>query len=85
MAAATLGGMDTRTQVLGDVVALEPVAFPHVDDTGRPLIESKENNPKEWESKTHSDGDEGQEEDCWVRCFAPTPPGFPVSWCSMRA
>jgi putative ATP-grasp target RiPP len=31
-----------------------------VDDTGRPLIESVEKKkPKEWESKTYSDGDEG--------------------------
>ncbi len=37
-----------------------------IDDAGRPLIESEEKEkPKEWESKTYSDGDEGQEEDCW--------------------
>ena len=38
-----------------------------VDEAGSPLIESKdeEDKPKEWESKTYSDGDEGQEEDCW--------------------
>lgn len=37
-----------------------------VDDMGRPLIERmgwEEDQKKEWESKTYSDGDEGQEED----------------------
>src|SRR5918998_2246945 len=34
-----------------------------VDDAGQPLIESEEKKLKEWESKTYSDGDEGQEED----------------------
>jgi putative ATP-grasp target RiPP len=39
-----------------------------VDHTGRPLIEragAEEDQGKEWESKTYSDGDEGQEEDTW--------------------
>jgi len=39
-----------------------------VDDAGRPLIERmgwEEDQKKEWESKTYSDGDEGQEEDTW--------------------
>ncbi len=39
-----------------------------VDDVGRPLIERmgwEEDQKKEWESKTYSDGDEGQEEDIW--------------------
>jgi putative ATP-grasp target RiPP len=39
-----------------------------VDDVGRPLIERmgwEEDQKKEWESKTYSDGDEGQEEDVW--------------------
>lgn len=39
-----------------------------VDDVGRPLIERmgwEEDQGKEWESKTYSDGDEGQEEDTW--------------------
>jgi len=39
-----------------------------VDDVGRPLIERmgwEEDQNKEWESKTYSDGDEGQEEDTW--------------------
>lgn len=36
-----------------------------VDGSGQPLIESTANKAKEWESKTYSDGDEGQEEDCW--------------------
>lgn len=41
-----------------------------VDHTGRPLIEragAEEDQSKEWESKTYSDGDEGQEEDTWGR------------------
>lgn len=39
-----------------------------VDDQGRPLIERmgwEEDQRKEWEGKTYSDGDEGQEEDTW--------------------
>ncbi|MGH3855321.1 MAG: putative ATP-grasp-modified RiPP [Pseudonocardiaceae bacterium] len=39
-----------------------------VDDHGRPLIERmgwQEDQKKEYESKTYSDGDEGQEEDTW--------------------
>lgn len=39
-----------------------------VDDAGRPLIERmgwEEDQKKQWESKTYSDGDEGQEEDTW--------------------
>ncbi|MGH3848691.1 MAG: putative ATP-grasp-modified RiPP [Pseudonocardiaceae bacterium] len=44
-----------------------------VDDIGRPLVAQLHNaslssgppKPKEWESKTYSDGDEGQEEDTW--------------------
>jgi putative ATP-grasp target RiPP len=39
-----------------------------VDDDGRPLIERmgwEEDQKKEWQSKTYSDGDEGQEEDTW--------------------
>ncbi len=48
-----------------------------VDDVGRPLVVQLDNvkpppdpptsppNPKEWESKTYSDGDEGKEEDTW--------------------
>jgi len=39
-----------------------------VDDMGRPLIERmgwEEDQNKEWQSKTYSDGDEGQEEDTW--------------------
>ena len=39
-----------------------------VDHTGRPLIEragAEKDQGKEWESKTYSDGDEGQEEDTW--------------------
>jgi putative ATP-grasp target RiPP len=39
-----------------------------IDDLGRPLIERmgwEEDQKKEWESKTYSDGDEGQEEDVW--------------------
>lgn len=48
-----------------------------VDDAGRPLVAQLDNakptpdppkpppKPKEWESKTYSDGDEGQEEDTW--------------------
>ncbi len=39
-----------------------------VDDVGRPLIERmgwEEEQGKEWESKTYSDGDESQEEDTW--------------------
>jgi putative ATP-grasp target RiPP len=39
-----------------------------VDDDGRPLIERmgwEEDQKKEWQSKTHSDGDEGPEEDIW--------------------
>lgn len=39
-----------------------------VDDDGRPLIERmgwEEDQKKEYQSKTYSDGDEGQEEDGW--------------------
>lgn len=39
-----------------------------IDDDGRPLIERmgwEEDQKKEWQSKTYSDGDEGQEEDTW--------------------
>jgi putative ATP-grasp target RiPP len=39
-----------------------------VDDNGRPLIERmgwEEEQNKQWQSKTYSDGDEGQEEDTW--------------------
>ncbi|MGH3801671.1 MAG: putative ATP-grasp-modified RiPP [Pseudonocardiaceae bacterium] len=48
-----------------------------VDDAGRSLVAQLDNakpppdpptpppKPKEWESKTYSDGDEGQEEDTW--------------------
>lgn len=39
-----------------------------VDDEGRPLIERmgwEEDQKKEYQSKTYSDGDEGQEEDGW--------------------
>lgn len=39
-----------------------------VDGEGRPLIERmgwEEDQNKEWQSKTYSDGDEGQEEDTW--------------------
>ena len=39
-----------------------------VDDHGRPLLERmdwEEDQKKEYETKTYSDGDEGQEEDTW--------------------
>lgn len=39
-----------------------------VDDDGRPLIgrmDGEEDQKKEYQSKTYSDGDEGQEEDTW--------------------
>lgn len=40
-----------------------------VDGSGQPLIsqgsDPRSAKPKEWESKTYSDGDEGQEEDTW--------------------
>lgn len=44
-----------------------------VDETGEPLVSQgseprsalRSAKPKEWESKTYSDGDEGQEEDTW--------------------
>ncbi len=39
-----------------------------VDENGCSLIEragAEEDQGKEWESKTYSDGDEGQEEDTW--------------------
>lgn len=39
-----------------------------VDNDGRPLVERmgwEEDQNKEWQSKTYSDGDEGQEEDTW--------------------